>query len=150
MLRQDNTYYCGLGSTTCWYSTFKICKKYPIQKIVHKIITSFGDSRINCGGEYLGCWKNYPQGVLHSNDSGPTIWSLLRSIIFEVLHKRGFVAKLCTSPSRQVFKLVGFVYLDDCDLIQSCKDPPGVLRSIHNLINSWWSLMDIAGGSLSI
>ena len=34
-----------------------------LQKMVHKIRTSFGDSEITYCGEDLGCWENYPHLV---------------------------------------------------------------------------------------
>ena len=59
------------------------------QIMVHRFFTSFGDLDITYGGDEMGDWENYPQGVLQDKSIGSTIWSLLRSIIFEVLHKRG-------------------------------------------------------------
>ena len=61
-----------------------------IQKMIHKVRTSFGDSEISFGGEGIGDWENFPQGVLQGNASGPAIWSILSSVIFDILHKRGF------------------------------------------------------------
>ncbi len=61
-----------------------------IQKMIHRIRTAFGDSEKTYGGEDLGDWKNFPQGVLQDNASGPGIWTALSSVIFDVLHKRGF------------------------------------------------------------
>ena len=61
-----------------------------IQRMVHKIKTAFGDSKISYGGDDIGNWMNYPQGVLQGNASGPTIWSVLSYVIFEILHRRGF------------------------------------------------------------
>ena len=121
-----------------------------IQRMVHSIRTSFGDSKITYGGDQIGDWENHPQGVLQGNASGPTIWSLVSSIVFEVLHKRGFAVKFCTTLSRQIFKLVGFAYVDDCDLVQIGEDPLEVLQSMQNLINSWGSLMEVTGGALSV
>ena len=77
-----------------------------IQLMIHRIRTLFGDSDITWGGEYLIDlldWENYPQGVLQGNAAGPTIWSLLSSIIFEILHKRGFAVEFCTSISKELF-----------------------------------------------
>ena len=90
-----------------------------IQRMVHKTRTTYGDSAFEYGGDDIGPWENYPQGVLQGNAAGPTIWILVSSVIFEVLHKRGFAVQICTSVSKETFKLVGFSYVDDCDLIQS-------------------------------
>ena len=60
-----------------------------IQKMVHRVKTAFGESEETYGGDDLGDWENQPQGILQGNASGPTVWSLLSSIAFECLHKRG-------------------------------------------------------------
>ena len=121
-----------------------------IQKMIHRIKTIYGVSEITYGGEELGDWENYPQGVLQGNAAGPTIWSLLSSIIFDVLHKRGFAVEFCTTVSKEVFKLVGFAYVDDSDLLTIGSDPIEVLTSMQQLINSWGELMDVTWGSLSV
>ena len=121
-----------------------------IQRMTHKIRTAFGDSSISYGGDDIGSWENYPQGVLQGNAAGPTIWVLVSSIIFDILHKRGLSVEFCTSLSKQVFKLVGFAYVDDCDLIQSGTNPIHVLESMQQLINNWSSLMEVTGGVISV
>jgi len=108
----------------------------------------FGDSQITYGGDDLGDWNNYPQGILQGNACGPTIWVLLSSVIFEVLHIRGFAVQICSSIIRELFKLVGFSYVDDCDLIQAGKTPLEALASMQQLINNWSSIVDVTGGSL--
>ena len=90
-----------------------------IQKMIHRIRTAFGDSDITYGCEDIGNWENEPQGVLQGNTAGPDIWSALSSVIFKVLHSRGFAENIVSSITKQVFTLVGFAYVDDCDLIQS-------------------------------
>ena len=107
-----------------------------IQRMVHILKASFSDSDITYGGDEIKDWDKYPLGVIQGNTSGPTIWSLLSSIIFEVLNKRSFPVKYCTSISKQVFHLVGFYYVDDCDIVQSGTDPMEVLLSIQDLFNS--------------
>ena len=93
--------------------------------------------------------KNKPQGVLQGNTAGPDIWSVLRSVIFNVLHSRGFSESLVLAISKQVFTLVGFAYMDECDLIQSGTNLIEVLLSIQSLINSWGNLMEVTGGAIS-
>ena len=88
--------------------------------------------------------------MLQSNAAGPTILSLLSSIIFEILHERGFSIKFCTSISKELFCLVGFVHVDDSDLIQTGSDPGQVLNSMQELINSWGELIDVTGGAISV
>ena len=102
------------------------------------------------GATTLETAKITPKGLLHGNASGPAIWTILSSVIFEILHKRGFATKHCTVIYKQLFHLVGFAYVDDCDLVQSGTDPIAVLESMHTLINSWGSLMQVTGGVLNV
>ena len=121
-----------------------------IQGMIHRVRTYFGDSCVTYGGDEITNWLNQPQGVLQGNAAGPTIWSLLSSVIFDVLHNRGFAVEFCTTISKEVFKLVGFAYVDDSDLLTIGSDPVEVLTSMQQLINSWGELMDVTGGSLSV
>ena len=124
-----------------------------IQLMTHRIRTLFGDSVITWGGEHLPDlkdWENYSQGVLQGNTVGSTIWSLLSSIIFELLHNRGFAVEFCTSISKELFCLVGFAYVDDSNLIQMGSDPDIVLSFMQQLINSWDALIDVTGGAMSV
>ena len=121
-----------------------------IQRMIHKTRTMYGDSVETYGGDDLGSWENCPQGVLQGNAAGPTIWVLVSSVVFEILHQRGFAVHICTSISKDVYKLVGFSYVDDCDLIQSGQDPIEVLNSMQTLISNWGSLVRVTGGALSV
>ena len=120
-----------------------------IQKMVHKIRTAFGDSETTYGGEEIHPdWRAYPQGVLQGNASGPAIWAVLSSVIFDILRNRGFSVHFCGAISRELFIIVGYSYVDDCDLFQSGEDPVEVLESMQNLIRSWGSLVEVTGGAL--
>ena len=65
-----------------------------IQKMMHRIKTVYGESEVSYGGEEMGDWNNYPQGVLQGNACGPSIWLTLSSVIFDILHKRGFTSNI--------------------------------------------------------
>ena len=119
-----------------------------IQRMVHKVRTAFGDSEESYGGDDLGDWQNYPQGILQGNASGPAIWSILSSVVFEILQARGYSNHFCSAISQQLFLLVGFSYVDDCDLFQSGTDKNEVLESMQELLNNWGGLMKVTGGAL--
>ena len=104
--------------------------------MVHIVRTTYGDSDQTYGREKHEGWDNYPQGILQNNTAGPDIWTSLSSVVFEVLHNRGFGCKVATSISKQLFTLVGFAYVDDCDLMQAVSEPGEVLYSMQNLRNS--------------
>ena len=58
--------------------------------------------------------------------------------------------EICTAISKEVFALVGFAYVDDCDLIQSGLEPRRVINSMQDLIQNWGSLMGVTGGKISV
>ena len=117
--------------------------------MVHRIQTGFGDATETYGGDDIIDWEFTPQGVLQGNASGPTIWSVLSLVIFEILHDKGFGVEFCSTISRELFLLVGFLYVDDCDLIQSGEDPLTVARSMQRVILQWRDLMEVIGGALA-
>jgi hypothetical protein len=120
-----------------------------IQRMVHKIRTAFGDSEATYGGEDFSLdWRAFPQGVLQGNASGPAIWAVLSSVIFDILRKKGFSVHFCGAISRELFLIVGYSYVDDCDLFQSGENPLEVLESMQALIRSWGSLVEVTGGAL--
>ena len=55
-----------------------------------------------------------------------------------------------TAIFKELFKLVGFAYVNDSDLLQTGLDPIAVLASMQELINSWGSLVNVTGGALSV
>ena len=121
-----------------------------IQRMIHKIRTVFGDSDTTYGGDVLDKkWENYPQGILQGNACGPQIWSILSSTIFDILHQRGFSVPFCTSLSKSLFMLIGFSYVDDCDLLQAKENPKETLQSMQEVINSWSELMEVTGGEVA-
>ena len=73
--------------------------------------------------------ENYQQGIIQGNASGPSIWLTLSSVIFDIIHERRFKSNIISSISKQLFTLVGFAYMDNCDLIQVGEDSIMVLDS---------------------
>ena len=45
-----------------------------IQKMIHRIRTVYGDSKISYGGEDMGSWEIFPQGLLQGNASKRISW----------------------------------------------------------------------------
>ena len=121
-----------------------------IQRMIHRVRTVFGDSETTYGGDDFENWLFAPQGSIQGNAAGPAIWSILSSIVFKVLHKNGHSDSFCSAISKQLFLLVGFAYVDDCDLIQSGTDPLTVAQSMQGVIQQWGDLMEVTGGALNL
>ena len=71
------------------------------------------------------------------------------SVIFEILHEKGFGVEIRSAVSKPLFLLIGFSYVDDCDLIKSGEDPLTVARSMQRVIQQWGDLMEVTGGALA-
>ena len=52
--------------------------------MIHRVRTAFGDSEKYYGGDDLGPGENFLQGMVQGNAAGPSMWTILSSIIFEV------------------------------------------------------------------
>ena len=57
--------------------------------------------------------------MLPGNACGPPIWVALSFIGFEILHKRGLGVEFTSALFKKICVLVGFAYVEDCDLIQA-------------------------------
>ena len=90
-----------------------------IQKMSHKVRGEFGKSEKPWGGSQIheGS-KNNMRVLLQGNGSAHQIWSILSSVIFAALRAQGFGVNLSNSFTSELTELVGFDYVDDCDLIQ--------------------------------
>ena len=119
-----------------------------IQRMVHCIRTAFGDSKDTYGGDDIGNWELEPQGILQGNASGPHIWTVVSSTVFNILRSKGHGSQFCTALSREIFVLVGFSYVDDCDLIQTGKDVVEVMTSMQQVVDSWTDQVEVTGGAL--
>ena len=84
-----------------------------IQRIIHRIRTTYKESEISYGGDDIGKWENFPQRMLNGNDSETAIWTVLSSVIVDILHKRGFGFPFSSVIWKSILLLVEFSYGDD-------------------------------------
>lgn len=119
-----------------------------IQQMIHKVRTAFGDSdRTYCADnpEFL-----HPiQGTCQGNGAGPSIWSIVCSTIFEVLHKQGFGSTFCYALSRGLYCLCGFAYVDDCDLFYLGHEVDEVFEGLQTMLTLWDKLMEVTGAAIA-
>jgi hypothetical protein len=119
-----------------------------IQRMVHCIRTAFEDSKDTYGGDDIGNWELEPQGILQGNASGPHIWTVVSSAVFNILRGKGHGSQFCTALSQEIFVLVGFSYVDDCDLIQTGKDMIELMTSMQQVVVSLTDQVEVTGGAL--
>ena len=56
-------------------------------------------------------------GVGQGNGAGPTIWTVIGTVLFDVLRKNGYGALLEAPFSRRKLDIAGFGFVDDTDLV---------------------------------
>ena len=119
-----------------------------IQMAIHTVRTVFGDS----SGTYswsAGDFDLPPQGTGQGHGAGPQIWSVLSSIIFSILTDLGFSSEFINALTTEMFRLSGFAYVDDCDLVQLGPSITAVIAQTQAALSKWEDLIQVTGGSLA-
>ena len=98
--------------------TATVTRFNTIQKLVHRVRTAFGDLDESFGG---GLWRELELifSVGQGNGVGPTIWTIISSIFFDVLKSHGFGAILTAPFSKNFLEIEVFRSVDDTDILQT-------------------------------
>lgn len=72
----------------------------------------------------------------------------LNSVIFIILRKTGFCDSFCMRLSKNLFKLVGFAFVDDVDFIQLGEDKDEVLDKTKSLLDEQRQMMEVTGRAI--
>ena len=121
-----------------------------VQKLIHRIRTLYGDSKGTYGGRYdRKKYKYPPQGTGQGNGAAPSIWSVLSSTVFEILHAEGYGTDFVFALSSGLFKLCGFSYVDDCDLLRIGDQVEIVHSEVQKMLTMWDELMEVNGGAIA-
>ena len=113
--------------------------------------TAYGDSEKTFGGLEEGFLAR-PQGLGQGNGSGPPVWAVVSSRMFEVLHKRGLATDFTTPITNEVMKLCGFAFVDDSDIVASSggsNDPITTIKNMQTNIDCWEGVAKCTGGALA-
>ena len=129
-----------LARLECMFST--------IQNLIHRVRTAFGTSEASYGGR-SETYSSGPQGLGQGNGAGPTIWSVLSSTVFEVLHTQGYSTTFCSALSLGLLKLCGFSYVDDCDLIADGATVKEVYTKLQGTLRTWDEVMQVNGAAIA-
>ena len=120
-----------------------------IRRMTHCVRTAFGESEGTYGGdtvpeEYI----TFIQGLLQGNGAGPQIWSILSSTIFDALRGKGYGLHFVTAITKELFHLVGFSYVDDCDLATNNSTVQLTHSMMQAALTEWEELIKVTGGCL--
>ena len=124
------------------------CMFGTIQSLIHKIRTSYGLSEASYGG-LSKKFRKPPQGMGQGNGSGPSVWAILSSTIFEELHTKGYSTRFCMALSKGLFKMCGFAYVDDSDLIADGNNEEEVHKKLQQTLTQWDNSMEVTGGAIA-
>ncbi len=119
-----------------------------IQRLTHRVRTLFGDSTKTFGGNPERYFRP-PQGTGQGNGAAPSIWTILSSTIFDILHAEGYSTKFIFGISLGLFHLCGFSYVDDCDLLMTGDCPYKLAEEFQDLLTIWDELMEVTGAALA-
>lgn len=91
-----------------------------IQKAVHVIAIENNLSTESYDGQQV-----YPplHGLGQGNGAAPTIWLMVSAVVVRMLRKQGNGLHLMSALSRQVQSIVGFMFVDDLDLMDEALSP---------------------------
>jgi hypothetical protein len=93
--------------------------------------------------------KKKTQGLGQGNGAGPTIWSILSSTIFEELRHRGFSTNFKLAITTGLFKLCGFSYVDDCDLLAEGLTSHDTHEKLQAMLDEWDAFMEVTGAAIA-
>ena len=109
-----------------------------IQRISHTDIISYDDSNTMYGGDtIIDKFRPFMMALCQGNGSAPQIWSIITSVVFLHLRSQGFGIHLENSSTTEITQLVGFSYVDDCNMVQSDDDVEATHSQIQPVILEW-------------
>ena len=119
-----------------------------IQQLIHKVRTAFGDS-VETYRNDNPSFAIPAQGTCQGNGSGPSVWSIICSTIFDILHKNGYGSSFCYAISRGLYTICGFAYVDDCDLFYLGNTPDEIIIGMQSMLTLWDELMEVTGAAIA-
>jgi exonuclease III len=119
-----------------------------IQGCRHKVRTGLGTSSRTYGGIVQG--EDPLMGVGQGNGAGPSIWAILSCILFRIMHEQNMSTTFTAKLSEALVNLVGFMYVDDNDLIISgtSNKKEELIRVSQKRLSTWNKLIKETGGAI--
>jgi hypothetical protein len=112
---------------------------HPIQQMKYFLRTTFGDLEAFFNSLDNGLAF---QGSCQGNKGSPAFWLAVSAFLVYMLNRLGHVARIILAMSRLVLEVVGFLFVDDTDLMTVARtkseSPTQVMSRIQATINAWW------------
>ena len=112
--------------------------------------TAFGDSEESFGGQEDG-FIAAPQTLGQGNGTGPQIWAIVSSKMFEVLQNEGLATKIITPITKEALEPLGFAYVDNADIIAMADghEADETFKKMQETLNYWEGVAKTTGGALA-
>ena len=118
-----------------------------IQSMNFYLRTTFGESDTSYGG-----WREIPfQGSCQGNGASPAIWLVISMYLVLLMKEKGHGSILETAFTGVIYSFIGFLFVDDTDLIIIPK-PGETSQEVHNRLQAavtyWNGILGVTGGAL--
>ena len=121
-----------------------------IQRMSHKVRKAYGYSNLTYGGDTITkIFRHFMMGISQGNGCATQLWSIIIYIAFLALLTQGFSIHFVNSFTAEIEQLVGFIFVDDCGMIQLDDDIEATQSQIKFEISEWEDLIRITGGCLA-
>ena len=94
--------------------------------------------------------RHFLMGICQRNGSAHQLWPIISSIVFSALLTQGFGIHFVNSFTTKILQLVGLIYVNACDMIQSDDDIKSTHSKVQLTISEWEDLIIITGGWLEL
>jgi hypothetical protein len=121
----------------------------PIQRIKYFLQTAIGDSEA-----FFSSLDNALafQGSCQGNKGSSVFWLAVSAFLVYMLHRLGHVARIILAMSRSVLEVVGFLFVNDTDLMTvattKSETPTQVTSRMQDAVNAWHGGLRASGGAL--
>ena len=120
-----------------------------IQNMKNYVRTAYGDSTQSFGGTN---WTIPIHGVGQGNGAGPAIWAAVSTPILNMMRDAGFGTTFRSALTGEVIHFVGYAFVDDTDLCQTCPTPDSsyreVLSTMQDALCLWEGGIKATGGAI--
>ena len=148
MLRPDCTYSSLLARNEGAPLNPLISMFNAIQNMTYHLRTQFGDSESSYGGK-----QTIPfQGTCQGNGASPAMWLMVSMYLVLLGRREGHVSNFSAAFSKATIRLLGFLFVDDTDLVilgNKGEQVRHVIGRLQRAIQFWNGILRVSGGALA-
>ena len=121
-----------------------------IQCISHTVRMAYGNFNLIYWGDTIpNESRHFMMAICQGNGSAPQIWYIIISVVYSAFRSQGFGINFANSFTTILAQLVGFVYADNCNMVQSDDNVEATHSQMQLAISEMEDLISIAGGYLA-